>query len=134
MIEGDDGIVIIDTMESTDTAKEVLDEFREITKKPIVGIVLTHFHADHTNGIEVFLEDCKDQENVEIITHESFPKYLGQVRHWDIFWQNIKKPFNNYLQLRLWMLDPRSPTREQSDNLELRFPGKLWKMQELDWT
>ena len=80
MIEGDDGIVIIDTMESTDTAKEVLDEFREITKKPIVGIVLTHFHADHTNGIEVFLEDCKDQENVEIITHESFPKYLGQVR------------------------------------------------------
>ena len=80
MIEGDDGIVIIDTMESTDTAKEVLDEFREITKKPIVGIVLTHFHADHTNGIDVFLEDCKDQENVEIITHETFPKYLSQVQ------------------------------------------------------
>jgi len=77
MVVGDDGVVIIDTMESPDTAQEVLAEFKKITQKPIVGIILTHFHADHTNGINVFLEAAPD--NVEIFTHDSFPKYLSQV-------------------------------------------------------
>ena len=79
MIEGEDGIIIIDTMESHQAAQDVLADFRKITKKPIVGIILTHFHADHTNGISVFLEDCEDLEKVEIICHESLPHYLSQV-------------------------------------------------------
>ena len=78
MIEGEDGIVIIDTMESNDAALEVLKEFRKITEKPIRGIILTHFHADHTNGISVFLEECGDNPP-DIVTHDSFPKFLGQV-------------------------------------------------------
>ena len=78
MIEGDSGIVIIDTMESNDIAKEVLIEFRKITEKPIKAIILTHFHADHTNGISVFLDDCGD-DPPEIVTHDSFSKFLGQV-------------------------------------------------------
>ena len=77
MIEGESGVVIIDVMESNDAAKDVLNEFRKITKKPIVAIVLTHFHADHTNGISVFLEECSDPP--EIITHDSFPRFLRQV-------------------------------------------------------
>lgn len=79
MIEGEDGIIIIDTMESQEAAKEVLGEFRKITKKPIVGIVLTHFHADHVNGIGVFLDDVDDRGNLEIIAHDSLPHYLSQV-------------------------------------------------------
>ena len=80
MLVGDNGVVIIDTMESPEAAKEVLDEFRKITEKPIVGIVLTHFHADHTNGISVFVEDrFSDQDTMEIITHDTFPKFLSQV-------------------------------------------------------
>ena len=77
MIEGENGVVIIDVMESNDAAKDVLNEFRKITKKPIVAILLTHFHADHTNGISVFLEECSDPP--EIITHDSFPRFLRQV-------------------------------------------------------
>ena len=53
MIEGEDGLIIIDVMESPDTARDVLDEFRRITNKPIRGIILTHFHFDHINGLEV---------------------------------------------------------------------------------
>ena len=79
MIEGREGIIIIDTMESPQAAEEVLAEFRVITKKPIVGIILTHFHADHTNGIQVFLEDCEDPDQVEVISHDSLPHYLNQV-------------------------------------------------------
>ena len=79
MIEGEDGIIIIDTMESPEAAKEVLGEFRKITKKPIVGIILTHFHADHVNGIGVFLDDVEDTENLEIIAHDSLPHFLSLV-------------------------------------------------------
>ena len=59
MIEGEEGVIIIDTMESPEAAREVLAEFRRITAKPIVAIILTHFHADHVNGMEVFLEDAQ---------------------------------------------------------------------------
>ena len=66
MIEGKDGLVIIDVMESPDTAREVLTEFRRITTKPIRGIILTHFHFDHINGLEVFMEDVSDKEKLEV--------------------------------------------------------------------
>ena len=79
MIEGEDGIIIIDTMESPEAAQEVLVDFRKITKKPIRGIILTHFHADHVNGIGVFIDDVEDKDNLEIVAHDSLPHYLGQV-------------------------------------------------------
>ena len=79
MIEGEDGVIIIDTMESPQAAQEVLAEFRKITNKPIVGIILTHFHADHTNGVSVFLDDCENPDEVEIISHDTLPHYLSQV-------------------------------------------------------
>ena len=70
MVEGEDGLVIIDVMESPDTAREVLTEFRRITTKPIRGIILTHFHFDHINGLEVFLEDASDNEKLEVQTQD----------------------------------------------------------------
>ena len=70
MVEGEDGLVIIDVMESPDTAREVLTEFRRITTKPIRGIILTHFHFDHINGLEVFLEDASDKEKLEVKTQD----------------------------------------------------------------
>ena len=46
-------------MESPATAREVLAQFRRLTNKPVVAIVLTHFHFDHVNGLEVFIEDAR---------------------------------------------------------------------------
>jgi len=77
MIEGSDGIIIIDTMESCEVAKEVKEEFEKITSKPIVGIILTHFHADHTNGTSEFI--VGREKEIEIYAHESLPHYLSQV-------------------------------------------------------
>ena len=70
MVEGEDGLVIIDVMESPDTAREVLTEFRRITTKPIRGIILTHFHFDHINGLEGFLEDASAKEKLEVQTED----------------------------------------------------------------
>ena len=57
--------------------REVKAEFEKLTSKPIVGIILTHFHADHTNGTSEFIEGREDE--IEIFAHDTLPHYLVQV-------------------------------------------------------
>ena len=57
MIVGDDGLIIIDTSETTKAAENVLAAFREISSLPIHTIILTHSHRDHVSGASVFAED-----------------------------------------------------------------------------
>jgi alkyl sulfatase BDS1-like metallo-beta-lactamase superfamily hydrolase len=47
MIIGDDGLIIVDTSETTAAAENILAEFRKITDLPIKTIILTHSHRDH---------------------------------------------------------------------------------------
>jgi alkyl sulfatase BDS1-like metallo-beta-lactamase superfamily hydrolase len=54
MIEGRDGIVIVDVTESVESAKSILADFRKITNKPVKAIVYTHNHSDHTMGVKAF--------------------------------------------------------------------------------
>jgi len=68
MIEGDDGIIIVDTLSTYEKAKEVITEFRKITDKPVKAIIYTHGHIDHVHGTGAFLEEG---ENVEIYAHDS---------------------------------------------------------------
>jgi uncharacterized sulfatase len=56
MLVGDDGVVIVDTTESTRAAENILARFRELTDKPVTTIVLTHSHRDHISGVSVFAE------------------------------------------------------------------------------
>ena len=52
MIEGDDGIILVDAGLSPETSAQVLREFRKITDKPIVAVIYSHFHHDHLDGIK----------------------------------------------------------------------------------
>jgi alkyl sulfatase BDS1-like metallo-beta-lactamase superfamily hydrolase len=54
MIEGSDGVIIVDTLSSVEAAKQVREEFRKITPKPVVAVIYTHFHPDHTSGVKAF--------------------------------------------------------------------------------
>ena len=54
MIEGSDGLIIVDTMTTMEEAAEVLAEFRKITAKPVKAIIYTHSHPDHVFGAQVF--------------------------------------------------------------------------------
>ena len=56
MIVGKDGVVIVDTTETTAAAQNVLSEFRKITDLPVKTIILTHSHRDHVSGASVFAE------------------------------------------------------------------------------
>lgn len=72
MIEGSDGIVIVDVGEDIDSAREVHKELRKISGKPVRAIVYTHFHPDHINGVKAFTSvDDVASGAVKIIAHES---------------------------------------------------------------
>ena len=68
MIEGDDGVILIDTLPTLEFAKPVVEEFKKITDKPIKAIIYTHVHPDHISGVRAFVseEQVKSGE-VEII-------------------------------------------------------------------
>lgn len=77
MIEGTDGIIIIDTTESIESASQVLAEFRKITDKPVEGIIFTHFHHDHVAGAQAFVQDAQERR-VEIWAHASTEARMSQ--------------------------------------------------------
>ncbi|HVT34987.1 MAG TPA: alkyl sulfatase dimerization domain-containing protein [Nevskiaceae bacterium] len=55
MLVGNDGVIIVDTMETVEAARQVLAEFRKITDKPVKAVVYTHSHPDHVGGASVFV-------------------------------------------------------------------------------
>lgn len=75
LIEGDDGVIIVDTMESAQAAARVKEEFDKITDKPVKAIIYTHFHSDHTFGAGVFAGN----DNPDIYSHESTAAYLDRI-------------------------------------------------------
>ncbi len=52
----DKGIVVIDALGSPSLAEKMLSLIRTISDKPIIEVIITHYHADHIYGIQVFKE------------------------------------------------------------------------------
>ena len=75
MLEGDDGIIIVDTMETVAEGEAVLAAFREITDKPIAAIIYTHNHADHVFGARAFAAPGE----VPVYAHQSTGYYINRV-------------------------------------------------------
>jgi glyoxylase-like metal-dependent hydrolase (beta-lactamase superfamily II) len=55
IIEGADEVMLVDAQLTKTSAEKVLQEIKE-TKKPLSTIFITHEHADHFLGLEVFRE------------------------------------------------------------------------------
>ncbi|MFW0793565.1 alkyl sulfatase dimerization domain-containing protein [Gordonia sp. CPCC 205515] len=57
-IEGDDGVIVIDTLLSAETGKAALDLYREHRgDRPVKAVIYTHSHADHFGGVRGFVSD-----------------------------------------------------------------------------
>ncbi|MBL4661233.1 MAG: MBL fold metallo-hydrolase [Alcanivoracaceae bacterium] len=52
----DAGVVVIDALGSPPLAVELLKRIRKVTDKPIKKVIITHYHADHLYGAQVFKE------------------------------------------------------------------------------
>jgi len=75
MIEGDDGVIIVDTTESMATARKVKAEFDKITDKPVKAIIYTHNHTDHIFGAKVFAANG----DVPVYAHESTWAHIERI-------------------------------------------------------
>ena len=72
LIVGSDGVIIVDTTESTAAAQAIFAEFRKITDKPVKAIIYTHNHTDHTMGTKAFTnEEDVRADKVQIYAHET---------------------------------------------------------------
>jgi glyoxylase-like metal-dependent hydrolase (beta-lactamase superfamily II) len=67
-----DSVVVIDALGSPVLAKELLEEIARITPKPVSHVVVTHYHADHVYGLQVF----KDA-GATILAHRDGKLYLN---------------------------------------------------------
>jgi len=68
VVIGADGVLIVDTQQSTAAARSLIAEVARLTSAPVRWVVNTHWHGDHVNGNQVYAEAYP---GVEFIAHES---------------------------------------------------------------
>lgn len=73
-IEGPEGLVIVDPLISTETAKASLELYRKHRpKSPIVAVIYTHSHIDHYGGVKgVVSEEEVKAGKVKIVAPQGF--------------------------------------------------------------
>ncbi len=67
-----DGVVVIDALGSPALATELLAQIRKITPLPVRDVILTHYHADHVYGLQVF-----KAAGATVIAHAAGREYLN---------------------------------------------------------
>ena len=67
-----EGVVVVDALGSPVLARELIAAIARITPQPIKHVVLTHYHADHIYGLQVF----KDL-GATITAHQAGRAYLN---------------------------------------------------------
>ncbi|MEZ8457869.1 alkyl sulfatase dimerization domain-containing protein [Vibrio cyclitrophicus] len=78
MIEGDDGIIIVDPGESVQMAEAAKAQFRQITDKPVTAIIYSHNHIDHISGVRAWTTDEKVASGeVKIIAQEGLTEAVA---------------------------------------------------------
>jgi glyoxylase-like metal-dependent hydrolase (beta-lactamase superfamily II) len=68
----DDGVIIFDSLGTPVLAKKLVAVIAKITKQPIKRVIISHYHADHIYGLQVF----KDM-GAEIWAHTDGQEYLN---------------------------------------------------------
>jgi len=66
------GVVIFDSLGTPALSQLLLEKIRRITDEPVVRVIVSHYHADHIYGLQVF-EDL----NAEILAPAGSEKYLA---------------------------------------------------------
>jgi glyoxylase-like metal-dependent hydrolase (beta-lactamase superfamily II) len=67
----DKGVVVFDALGTPSLAYKLVQTIREITDQPIVKVIVSHYHADHILGLQVFKE-----LGAEIIAPDGVYEYI----------------------------------------------------------
>lgn len=71
MVVGDDGVLLIDCLETEERARRALADLRRVSDKPIRALIYSHSHPDHISGVRAILDKAAvDRGEVEIYAHE----------------------------------------------------------------
>ncbi|WP_053984443.1 alkyl/aryl-sulfatase [Niameybacter massiliensis] len=128
LIEGESTCILIDTLNGTTVAKEVLEAFKKITNKPIKTIIYTHYHHfDHTCGAGVFAdEDC------EIIGRiPAYPQYGKSHLLKDIFAKRTAMQFGTGLSNEEILSLGIAPINDNNGEKSNLSPNKLFSEEKL---
>lgn len=66
-----DGVVVFDALGTPSLANKLMQKIREITEQPVKKVIVSHFHADHIYGLQVF-----EEAGAEIIAPYGAQKYI----------------------------------------------------------
>lgn len=67
----DAGVVVFDSLGTPSLAYKLLQKIKTVTDKPIIKVIVSHFHADHIYGLQVF-----EELGAEIIAPYGAQKYI----------------------------------------------------------
>ena len=67
----DAGVVVFDSLGTPSLAYKLLQKIKMVTDQPILKVVVSHFHADHIYGLQVF-----EELGAEIIAPYGAQKYI----------------------------------------------------------
>jgi glyoxylase-like metal-dependent hydrolase (beta-lactamase superfamily II) len=67
-----DGVLVVDGLGSPALAEALLAEIRRVSKEPIRYVVVTHYHADHIYGLQVF-----QAAGAKVVAHRAAKQYLN---------------------------------------------------------
>ena len=71
MVVGTDGVILIDSMENAEAAREALADLRRFSDKPVKALIYTHSHPDHSSGSRGLLDPAEIERGaLEIYAHE----------------------------------------------------------------
>ena len=66
------GVVVIDALGSPALAQQLIAAIRQVTPQPISHVIVTHYHADHIYGLQVF-----KALGARILAHHAARSYLN---------------------------------------------------------
>jgi glyoxylase-like metal-dependent hydrolase (beta-lactamase superfamily II) len=128
----DAGVVVVDALGSPALAQELIAEVARITPQRITHVVVTHFHADHIYGLQVF-----KQMGAQILAHPSANEYLHsdtarlrlQQSRVDFFpWVDETTQLTPATQ---WLTEVQSHLRVGSRTLRIRHVGPAHTAEDL---
>lgn len=67
-----EGVIVIDSQGPKELADELREKIKEVTQKPVIYVINTHYHGDHTFGNQYF------SEARAIIAHENTRKAMTE--------------------------------------------------------